>query len=536
MGKLILEANPVQRILPPLLSIFLASLLLFSGGIARGTRAAPRPEPIPEPPAAQQPPAPGPEARLALEQVNRYRIAAGLPPVAYDPALGAAAQAHAAYLAANPDQWEPNAHTEVPGAPGFTGRRPADRAARQGYGGGVGEIVHFAGPAEQAVDGWMQTLYHRLPLLSPRTTAIGYGFAAGPDGRYVNVLDYGVAPAGAAARSVTGPQEAVAWPHPGQTGVPTAWDGREVPDPFRLHPGVEGPVGYTITLTFPGPVRSLRLTEASLTGPEGRVPVLPFDPEGDDRLSDTAALIPARPLRPDSRYTVRMRGLVDRGQGPEPFERTWSFTTGPESRPARVQSVTTWLDGIRLAGEGFRPEMAVYAAGLPVEGLQVADDRSATFRLPACSPDDAAELLVVSPDGSETAVPLFAWCDRRTGKGEPFRPVPLQVAGAALDRPALMGPGGTILLPESALSALGAQAEPAPDASSALGRTYWSLGGRLGLYTPGRVMAWVAGERLQLALPVQEHGGAVYVDKSFLERLAAVEARLVNGTLYVDGF
>ena len=512
----------MQRLTPRLLSILLASLVLFPAGTARGTAAAPRPDQIPEPPA------PGPEALLALEQVNRHRTAAGVPPLAYDPALGAAARAHAEYLAANPNQWEPSAHGEVPEAPGFTGRRPADRAALFGYRGSVGEIVHFAGPAEQAVDGWMETLYHRLPLLSPDTAVIGYGVAATPDGRFVNVLDYGV------ARPDAGLNGAVAWPYPGQSGVPTAWDGREVPDPFRLHPGVAGPVGYPITLTFAGTVRSLRLTDAVLTGPGGDVPVLRFDPGSDERLSDTVAVIPATPLRPHSRYTVRMRGLVDRGWGPEPFDRAWSFTTGPESRQVRVRSVTTWLDGLRLGGEGFGPEMAVFAGGLPVEGLQVADGGSATFRLPACGREEAAELLVVSPDGSEAAMPLFAGCDRRADDGDPFRPVPVRVAGADLDVPALLGPGGAVLLPEEALVALGAVREEEP----ALGRTYWRLGGRMGHYTPGRVTAWAAGERLRLALPVQEHDGVVYVDKSFVERLAQAESRITGGTLYVgdDGW
>ncbi len=459
---------------------------------------------------------------LALEQVNRYRAAAGLTAIAYDPALGAAAQAHAEYLAANPDQWARDVHGEVPDAPGFTGRRPADRAARHGYRGGAGEIIHFAGPAEKAVDGWMETLYHRLPLISPNTAEMGYGTGMSRDGRYVNVLNYGVAPA-------DGPQE-VAWPHPGQTDVPTGWDGREVPDPFRLHPGASGPVGYTITLTFGGQVRSLQLTEATLRGPEGEAAALLFDPVTDDRLTDTVALIPAEPLLPHSRYTVQMRGLVDRGAGPEPFDRSWSFTTGAARRAARVQSITTWMAGIRLAGEGLGPDMAVFAGGLPVEGLQVADDGSVIFRLPVCR-SDASELLLVSPDGSETVVPLFAGCTGRPGAGEPFRPVPVRVGGIALDRPALVGPGGTVLLPEEALAALGAEQEP----PSALGRTYWRLGGRTGHYTLGRVMARAAGEPVQLALPVQQHGGAVYVDKSFAERLAGVESRLIDGTLHLGG-
>ncbi|MBY6278101.1 hypothetical protein, partial [Symbiobacterium thermophilum] len=171
----------------------------------------------------------------------------------------------------------------------------------------------------------------------------------------------------------------------------------------------------------------------------------------------------------------------------------------------------------------------------PVQGLQVADDGSATFRLPDRCPGDGTELLVVSPGGSETAVPLAAGCNFRKGADSPYRTVPLQIAGRSLDVPALLAPNGAVLVPEDALAALGVQPEPAGQPASVPGRTYWRLGDRFGAYTPGRVTAWVAGERVRLSLPVQPYDGVVYVDKAFVQRLAGVEIRLVNGVAHVGG-
>ncbi|HYG60837.1 MAG TPA: CAP domain-containing protein, partial [Symbiobacteriaceae bacterium] len=118
-------------------------------------------------------PAPGPEQVRALERVNQYRQAAKLPPLSYSPVLGAAAGGHARYLAANPAQIEVDAHAEAAGQNLFVGTYVGDRARFFGYMGGVFEVINFTDRAELAVDGWMDTIYHRIPLLAPGNTQMG---------------------------------------------------------------------------------------------------------------------------------------------------------------------------------------------------------------------------------------------------------------------------------------------------------------------------------------------------------------------------
>src|SRR5262249_43430098 len=104
-----------------------------------------------------------------LAKVNDYRALAGLAPVALDPELSKGCQAHCAYIARNaehPSTRGLGAHDEVPGLPGFSadGRR-AGRAS----------VIAWGGiDAESATDGWMATLYHRVPMLQPNLKRVGF--------------------------------------------------------------------------------------------------------------------------------------------------------------------------------------------------------------------------------------------------------------------------------------------------------------------------------------------------------------------------
>ncbi|MDG9717947.1 CAP domain-containing protein [Streptomyces sp. DH24] len=102
---------------------------------------------------------------------NRERAAAGLPPLAVDPLLTAAAQAHSADMVAR----DFYSHTSPDGA------RPWDRAATAGSSRRtVGENIACGqrSPAE-VVRGWMNSPGHRANILGPGFTHIGVGFAGG---------------------------------------------------------------------------------------------------------------------------------------------------------------------------------------------------------------------------------------------------------------------------------------------------------------------------------------------------------------------
>ncbi len=471
-------------------------------------------------------PPPGAEELRALAWVNQYRQQAGLAALAYDQRLAMAALNHGRYLTLNPGQIEVDGHSEAPGSPGYTGQTGGERAGYYAYDGGSAEVINFVDRAEDAIDGWMDTLYHRIPLLHPGMSEFGYGLA-GNATRTINVVEtgpYGLEPG------------MIAWPHAGQKGVPPLWDGAETPDPLDLYPGVQAPVGYPITLTFGGSVLSLALTDGSLTGPEGEVRVLTFDPTNDPRLEDTVALIPASPLRPGATYTVRMTGQIDLGDGPKSFTHSWSFQTADEYRPLMKSRVATTSTGgelrsLRIDGLYFGPGLTLYLGGLPVQGLEVLSDTRLTFFPPIGYRGGAADLLLVTPSGHEqTWQRFFSGSEGfKLPDRSAFSSLPLTVRGARLSSPALLHANGTLLLPEEALTQLGATAGRV----MAIDRTYWRLGAVEGEYTVGRLAASVGGQPLRLQLPVRAQDGTTYVDAAFAQALGGLESLVSQGEAYL---
>lgn len=463
-------------------------------------------------------PQPGPEELRALQRVNFYRTAAGVDPVVYEPALAAAALGHARYLVANPDGIASDPHGETDAAAQFTGATHQDRAYYFGYGGPVSEVINFTDRAEDAVDSWMHTLYHRIPLLRPGMRSLGYGLASGHE-NLVNVLELGRTDA---------VRDTVIYPYAGQTDVPVGWDGAESPDPMALYPGASKPVGETITLTFGGTVRRLNLTGGKLTGPDGAVPVMTFEPENDTHLKDTVALIPRAPLVPGTTYSVELAGEVDRGAGMQPFVRRWRFTTATEQVPVPQRRVNTVQDGVvqrvQVEGTGFAPGLRAFLGGLPVGGLRVESAERISFDPPAGFRGGPADLVLVTPGGKEARWAGFYDGEESYGfpgdDGETFHAMPVTLHGEPTDLTALVHTSGAVVLPEAVLDGLGARA----DRVKAIGRTYWSMGGRTLDYTLGQVSGSVGGQALATALPAQERGGVTYFEASLLQGWTGVRS------------
>ncbi|HVR09357.1 MAG TPA: CAP domain-containing protein [Thermoanaerobaculia bacterium] len=115
-----------------------------------------------------------------LAAVNAARRAAGRPPLAADPRLDAAAQAHAEDMLARsyyshlgPDGSSPRSRVESAGFPA----------------GGVAENIaarHLS--ADAAMAGWMASSDHRRNILNPTLTSLGAGIAVGTYGHRYQVL------------------------------------------------------------------------------------------------------------------------------------------------------------------------------------------------------------------------------------------------------------------------------------------------------------------------------------------------------------
>ena len=166
--------------------------------------------------------------------------------------------------------------------------------------------------ARASVHSSVDSVFHRLPLLDREVTSAGYGEArVGPIA--ISVLDLGAGP------PATG--DAIGYPADGQSAVPPAFVGGEVPDP--LPQGAITPAGYPVTLEVGG-AQQLSVSSGRLLGPEGKE-VASYTLTAGNQLGPSQwALVPRQPLEPGGKYTVEVSGTVDG----KDFSRRWSFTAG----------------------------------------------------------------------------------------------------------------------------------------------------------------------------------------------------------------
>lgn len=106
--------------------------------------------------------------------LNANRQAAGLQPLRFNRALGAAAQGHACDMS----------RRGFFGHAGSNGSDAAGRAKAAGHGGCmVGENLAWGYPkATQIVNGWMASTGHRTNMLLPTVTEFGVGITQGAKG------------------------------------------------------------------------------------------------------------------------------------------------------------------------------------------------------------------------------------------------------------------------------------------------------------------------------------------------------------------
>lgn len=259
--------------------------------------------------APTDPVSPAEKAVLAyLDKVRRQTLGKTAIGVGIDRELSDGCRAHALYLTKNVKQlseW-PGAHEEYPDMEGYS---PAGSRA------GLSSVIAPGsdGPAD-AIDGWIGTFYHRLPLLDPGLVRIGWGL----EGR-VAVLDSG---------SLVAPTEQhvhVAWPAPGEKDVPRRFNA-ELPNPV---PGADqSQWGYPVTLQFfaTDPDVTMHLYAGNQRGGQ-EVPChfsTPKKPTNTELAPAGAfCLIPKVPLAASTTYTVAVDGWPKDDPGGD-----WQFTTG----------------------------------------------------------------------------------------------------------------------------------------------------------------------------------------------------------------
>jgi uncharacterized protein YkwD len=182
-----------------------------------------------------------------LERVNYYRRLANVAPVEASAVLDDGALKHARYLIENYAQLIRKgadlgaaAHDEDGSMRWYT---PEGRAAAQ-----RGNIYEGCGklpkPAE-LIDGWINTPFHRLGIIDPRSSHAGYGMYE-RGGCWVAVLDLRrIGPVSRVAATSNG---AVMFPGDRTEISLKSFDGSEWPAPLPGCPGYLPPVGLPITI------------------------------------------------------------------------------------------------------------------------------------------------------------------------------------------------------------------------------------------------------------------------------------------------
>lgn len=257
------------------------------------------------------------EQQEALTVVNAARLAMGVQCATMIPALNQSATSHCQYYAAHEGTSacfvSGNPHTEVSTCTQFfTGAQFWDRLAAVSYGATtMFENMAFLGNATPAVQVWIDSVYHRTPVLSPWVRDLGYGHTSGCD-----TMDFGTG-------AMTSATTTASYPYAGQTGVPRSFNGaQEGPTPPTPPSG--WPSGYPITVFAKG------LTEASMTHtltvdgsatPIAHQWVTPMNSGGF--LMDAYVLYANAPLAAQTTYRVQVQG--SRGAVPVSFD--FTFTT-----------------------------------------------------------------------------------------------------------------------------------------------------------------------------------------------------------------
>ena len=229
-----------------------------AGAGAAGTGAAMPPASV----TCADPPAGTPDsAARALSIVNQLRVAAGAGCMSSVPTLVASARAHCDYVTVHRD--DPSCysggHGEIASCSGFTGESVQSREIAAGYPQALAYtevFTSYGDDPELAVPSWIDTVFHRIPLLDPWTVDMGYG--GSPD---CDVIDLGRGMSTAASDTI------VLYPYDGQTDVPPAWSGLEAPAPPA--PAGGWPSSYPISLY----AQALSVTEHVLTKDGDATPI-----------------------------------------------------------------------------------------------------------------------------------------------------------------------------------------------------------------------------------------------------------------------
>ena len=306
-----------------------------SGGAAAGSGGAATG--VAYPPAAH-----GGDTEAGIQELNRYRATLGLSQITLDAASSDGCTGHLQYLVEEAqklgqmgylEHTEPDHANSHYSAQNEQAGEASDLAwgEANGPGGATGQSL------AEAVDLWINGVYHRTPLLNPGLTKVGAASLQG-----YNCFNYNAA----GNTTVLKLDHAVLWPTSGMTEVPRAFGGNEGPCPTTpdnpLAGGKCNSAGFIISANYYNwgtnrqsaitSVSDVTLTDTSTQSP---VTLLTFYADGvashdpaHGYMKDEIALVPQAALTANTTYRVDINAIVNGTAAPL----SWSFTTGSRSQ------------------------------------------------------------------------------------------------------------------------------------------------------------------------------------------------------------
>jgi hypothetical protein len=248
-----------------------------------------------------------------LGEINYYRAAAGVGPVADNPSLDQAMQRHIVYLQNDLQDGE-SPHTEILGRPDYS---PSGALEAENSNIAMGSPGVFSS-ATAAIDSWWESPFHAIGMLRPGLATTHLALAGDGSAAMLDVFSGLTTFAPAAAP--------VLFPGPGSVTNLTSYSGAEVPSPLSAC-GLPFNRQYGLPLIALLPAAPAAGLTAALAGPAGTqsLCVVDADTFGADttgqeilQQDDAVVLIPSAPLTTGG-YTAT---IAQPGQP----NLSWSFT------------------------------------------------------------------------------------------------------------------------------------------------------------------------------------------------------------------
>jgi uncharacterized protein YkwD len=254
------------------------------------------------------------EAVAAIKTLNNLRKLSGLGCVALSPKASVAAERHCQYYVNNSGKCIAKPHREMEECRMYMAETFSDRLRMAAYEGAPRfEVMAYVGRGPVSVQQWLDSVWHRIPILSPDVDEAGYG----RHGR-CDTMDFGFGGPTPVTKNLVFPRE-------NQIEVPRSFSGRESPEP---PPPPQGwPSGYPVTLYAAGLTDITEHTITRVDDPAQKdiehIWLAPGDARAYGLLIDEFMLYTHRPLDANTKYRVRISGT----QNGKPQTFDWTFTT-----------------------------------------------------------------------------------------------------------------------------------------------------------------------------------------------------------------